>query len=97
MANWLIAHNIPFERQVRVGRFTVDFQIADSHTYVEVNGCYWHGCLFHCRKLETKQVQRSIARDIRLAELCHAHSYTLITIWEHSINADDFSGLATLL
>jgi len=96
VAKWLTSHGIQFESQVRLGRYTIDFLVNGIH-YVEVNGCYWHGCIFHGTDLSSIRVQRRIARDERLTEYCLKHNIPLTVIWEHDINEHNFVVLESLL
>jgi len=95
VADWLYLCNLPNERQVRLSRWHIDFCVNGS--YVEVQGCYWHGCPEHCANLLAKRVQRRIERDKRLTEYCHVCHLQLLTIWEHDIRNNNFENLYALL
>lgn len=94
VAAWLDAQHIPYQRQYKLGRRTVDFWI--SGTVVEVNGCYWHGCS-SCWTADLNDMQRRrIASDKILHTYCQNRDIPIITLWEHDINRDDFSVITAL-
>lgn len=95
VADWLAAHNILFEQQVLLGSFRVaDFKAGD--TYIEVNGCYWHGCPTHFPDPEPRQLRRQ-SRDAGMQTYCRERGLALLVIWEHDVRSGDFSSLASLL
>lgn len=91
---WLQEHKVPYEQQVKVGRFNVDFMVRGI--VVEANGCYWHGCPEHNPPRNATQKRRT-ARDAHLARYCAYHNIQLISIWEHDVDNTDFSTLFALL
>lgn len=94
VADWLSAHGIPYERQVRLSRFWIcDFKVGD--TYIEVHGCFWHGCPIHRPALQPWQKKRR-ANDKGRETYCQRRNIPLLTIWEHDVLADDFSVLSSL-
>ena len=40
--DWLIANNVKFEHQKKIGRYYVDFFITDTKLIIEIDGQYWH-------------------------------------------------------
>ena len=44
-ANALEILGIRYERQKIIGPYRADFFLIDYHLLVEIQGCYWHGCL----------------------------------------------------
>ena len=95
VANWLTKCGIPFEAQVKLGRHRVaDFKVGD--TYIEVHGCYWHGCPLHF-PVPTPQQKRRIARDASLSTYCRKRGIRLLVIWEHDVRDRNFMALAPLL
>lgn len=94
VAAWLDEQGIAYERQVRLWYCVADFKVGG--TYVEVNGCYWHGCEAHCSTLNKYQRKRR-ARDAGLRTYCLKHGMIpLLVIWEHDVRARDFSSLSPL-
>lgn len=94
IAEWLTDQNLKFEEQVKLGRFTIDFLC--NGFYIEAHGCYWHGCIFHCSKLDSITVQRRIDRDTRLHQYCEARNIPLVIIWEHDVVAGNFLALSCI-
>jgi len=95
VAAWMAAHGIRYEPQAVLGRFArLDFRIGDA--YVEVNGCYWHGCPAHCKSLSDRQ-QRRQRKDRAVATYCAKRGIRLFVIWEHDVRAGRFSALYPLL
>lgn len=95
VAGWLDTHHIPYERQHKIGYRTVDFWT--NGIVIEVNGCYWHAC--PCKatvKLNASQ-RRRVTSDKALQTYCRNRDIQVITIWEHDIDRDDFSAIATRL
>lgn len=71
-----------YDAQVRVGKFVSDFIVGD--TIIEVDGDYWHNLP------EAKE------RDPRKDAFYEANGFHVIRIWEHEVNASDFSKLDVL-
>jgi len=94
VAKWLTEKCIAFERQVLLKVYTVDFRIRDA--YLEVQGCYWHGC-HTCNTTITQRQKSRSERDKSLDTYCNKHGIRLLTIWEHDIDRNDFSALTPLL
>lgn len=95
VADWFTAHRLEYEPQVAVGGyFTVDFQVGA--VFVEVNGCYWHGCPCQNETLSPAQRKR-ISQDKGRATYCRNRGITLLTIWEHDIRRGNFTALSSLL
>ncbi len=94
VARWLDDHGITYERQVNLIYRTMDFQVGNA--YIEVQGCYWHGCP-DCFILQTPRQRKIMSRDKAKATYCRRRSIPFYTIWEHDIRADNFSALAPLL
>lgn len=95
VAAWFTKCGLTFEAQVRLGRHrVVDFKVGD--TYVEVHGCYWHGCPTHFPEPTVRQ-RRRIGLDASLVTYCRRRNIPLLVIWEHDVRARDFRALAPLL
>lgn len=70
---------IDYERQVKVGRYVVDF-VIEGRVVVEVQGCFWHSCE------QCGHEDRGIrAWDRRRLAACRAAGYVPVEIWEHEI------------
>ena len=94
VAAWLDAKGIPYERQKRVNYYSIDFVV--SGVFVEINGCYWHGCPCLHRPRTQRQMKKQ-RRDAALAGYCEKRSLPLVVIWEHDIRANDWSKLETII
>ncbi len=70
-----------YEKQRRIENMTVDFYLPQHNLVIEVNGCYWHGCLEHCPK--SPYVDRFEERQQRLNDI----GYDSIRIWEHDLKS----------
>lgn len=95
VARWLDKHKIQYERQSQFHKYYwADFKVGE--VYIEVNGCYWHGCPEHFPNPNSLQKQR-IGRDKRVAGLCKRKGISLLVIWEHDIKKKNFDALKSLL
>lgn len=94
VADWLTEHGIVFERQAIVKHYRVDFQVGSS--FLEVHGCYWHGCS-SCFPTPTTQQKGRRTRDKALITYFRNRNIPYHVIWEHDIRAGDFSALMPLL
>jgi very-short-patch-repair endonuclease len=84
---WLVADELDRRRLLydqfrRIGNFFPDFIVGD--TVVEVDGDYWH---------TLPAVQ---AKDQRKNSFYVQHGFAVVHIWEHEVNAGDFSKLDAL-
>ena len=79
----LLSLGIPFEKQKAVGRYIADFFLPNVGIYMEVDGCYWHGCAEcgYARKVR----QDRVATDKRKDAYFRHHRLTLVRIPEHDI------------
>lgn len=94
VATWLDIHGLSYERQSTLKVYSMDFKI--NNIYVEVQGCYWHGCP-DCSPLYTPRQRKQQAKDRSKATYCRKRGIPLYTIWEHDIDRGDFSALHALL
>lgn len=95
VATWLTEHGVSFDRQVKVRPFyLIDFVVGE--TWIEVNGCYWHGCPIHFPEPTVHQAKRR-TRDKALETFCHNRTIPLIALWECAFQAGDCSVLMPLL
>lgn len=44
-ASRLDSRGVKYTSQYRIGRFAYDFAILPRRILIEVDGCYWHGCV----------------------------------------------------
>jgi hypothetical protein len=50
---------IAYQRQKPIGRSRVDFYLPATNTVIEIQGCYWHGCLYCGFDSELHQKKRT--------------------------------------
>jgi DNA mismatch endonuclease (patch repair protein) len=56
-----------------------------------VDGCFWHGCRWHCRMPSNnrtywqKKIVRNTLRDRATSKLLRKSGWRVIRIWEHSL------------
>lgn len=68
---------LKYEKQKRIGDMIVDFYLPQRNLVIEVDGCWWHGCVEHCPT--SRKPDNFEARRQTLSVL----GYQAIRIWEH--------------
>lgn len=69
-----------------------DFAFRRERLVLFVDGCFWHGCPWHCRMPKSRQsywnpkIARNKARDKTVRALLAAAGWFVHRIWEHSLN-----------
>lgn len=82
-ANALEALGIRYERQKIIGPYRADFFLIDYHLLVEIQGCYWHGCLQCGYDADIhKQFRR---KDVRRRHYLEKKGYHIEEVWEHDL------------
>ena len=71
---------LSYEKQVRVGMMLVDFYLPQQNLVIEVDGCWWHGCL-DCYPGGGAKLDQFEERQKQLSIL----GYSAIRIWEHEL------------
>jgi DNA mismatch endonuclease (patch repair protein) len=72
-----------------------DFVFARQRLAVFVDGCFWHGCRWHCRMPKSRghywkpKIDRNKARDRAVRILLRAAGWRVYRIWEHSLRTPD--------
>jgi DNA mismatch endonuclease (patch repair protein) len=72
-----------------------DFIFPRSRLAVFVDGCFWHGCRWHCRKPKSgtaywePKIARNKARDRRVVAQLRNSKWRVLRIWEHSLKSPD--------
>jgi G:T-mismatch repair DNA endonuclease (very short patch repair protein) len=79
----LEAEQVPFLREKVIGRMHVDI-FLDPSTVIELQGCFWHGCLV-CNRITTKAQQAAIVKDARREYILRKRGYDVVVIWEHDV------------
>jgi DNA mismatch endonuclease, patch repair protein len=68
-----------------------DFVFSKNHLAVFVDGCFWHGCRWHCRMPKTRmeywepKIARNKHRDQEVMRLLRQRGWRVYRIWEHSL------------
>src|ERR1017187_6629158 len=69
-----------------------DFAFRRQRLAVFVDGCFWHGCRWHCRMPKSRgaywkpKIHRNKARDKEVRGLLRARGWRTLRIWEHSLS-----------
>ena len=72
-----------------------DFIFPRQRLAVFVDGCFWHGCRWHCRMPQGNREywQRKIAnnsvRDRRITRLLRLRGWQVLRIWGHALVSPD--------
>src|SRR5258706_5756477 len=70
---------------------TADFVFPRARIAVFVDGCFWHGCRWHCRMPKTRKAfwTAKIAcnrdRDRAVGVLLRKRGWRVLRVWEHSL------------
>jgi DNA mismatch endonuclease (patch repair protein) len=68
-----------------------DFLFSRQRLVVFVDGCFWHGCRWHCRMPKSRgeywapKIARNKARDIESGKKLRKLGWRVYRIWEHSL------------
>src|ERR1017187_8641748 len=68
-----------------------DFVFRRERLAVFVDGCFWHGCRWHCRKPKSRtdfwipKIARNRARDREVSKTLPRLGWRVHRIWEHSL------------
>ncbi len=70
-----------------------DFTFRRARLAVFVDGCFWHGCRWHCRMPSSnrpywqKKITRNSRRDRATNKLLAKAGWRVLRIWEHSLDS----------
>ena len=76
---------------------TPDIVLPGRRVAIFVDGCFWHGCPEHGRKvpwtgpnakLWDEKMHRNAERDLRATSLAQAHGWTVARVWECQVLDD---------
>lgn len=73
-----------------------DFTFPKERVAVFVDGCFWHGCRFHCRMPKTRKgywspkIERNKRRDVKTNRALRQAGWKVHRIWEHSLRTGDY-------
>src|SRR5580692_10774331 len=68
-----------------------DFVFRRARLAVFVDGCFWHGCRWHCRMPKSRtafwnrKIARNKARDRAVRVLLKKRGWRIIRLWEHAL------------
>src|SRR5579859_2693100 len=68
-----------------------DFVFRKQKVAVLVDGCFWHGCRWHCRmpksrrRFWTLKISRNRGRDRKVNSTLRRQGWRVIRIWEHAL------------
>jgi len=72
-----------------------DFIFTKHRLAVFVDGCFWHGCRWHCRMPQDNRqywqakISRNAARDRAITRLLRQRGWCVIRFWQHSLKDSD--------
>jgi DNA mismatch endonuclease (patch repair protein) len=68
-----------------------DFVFHRQRLAVFVDGCFWHGCRWHCRMPKSRgnywmpKIERNKRRDAEVTRSLRRQGWSILRIWEHSL------------
>jgi DNA mismatch endonuclease (patch repair protein) len=68
-----------------------DFVFLRERLAVFVDGCFWHGCRWHCRMPKSRQsywkpkIEHNRVRDKVVTAALRRAGWSVLRIWEHSL------------
>jgi DNA mismatch endonuclease (patch repair protein) len=72
-----------------------DFVFLRPRIAIFVDGCFWHGCRWHCRMPKSRgaywnpKIERNKARDKAVRRQLRQRGWRTLRIWEHSLRNPD--------
>lgn len=70
-----------------------DFVFRHARLAIFVDGCFWHGCRWHCRipqdnrEYWQRKISRNATRDRSTTRLLRRSGWRVLRIWAHSLRA----------
>jgi DNA mismatch endonuclease (patch repair protein) len=68
-----------------------DFTFPNRKVAVLVDGCFWHGCRWHCRVPKSRRgfwtlkISRNKERDRKVNRMLRRQGWRVVRIWEHAL------------
>lgn len=75
------------EAAYRIGRYVLDLALVDARVGIEVDGCYWHGCV-RCGFAGSAVAIHNRKSSDRKEAFLQACGWLVIRVWEHEIHED---------
>jgi DNA mismatch endonuclease (patch repair protein) len=72
-----------------------DFVFRQQHLAIFVDGCFWHGCRWHCRMPQgnreywQNKISRNATRDRATTRLLRQSGWRVLRIWAHSLRSPE--------
>lgn len=72
-----------------------DFVFRNQRLAVFVDGCFWHGCRWHCRMPKSRRdfwepkIARNKVRDQQVGRILRKKGWAVLRFWEHSLAASE--------
>ena len=95
LASLLRSHGIKGWRRHQLLAGKPDFSFQLQRLAVFVDGCFWHGCRWHCRMPEgnkrywREKIGRNRTRDRQTTKALAQGGWRVLRIWEHSLSSGD--------
>ena len=80
-----------------------DFVFPRLKIAVFLDGCFWHGCLSHCRMPSSninywnKKIEKNKIRDKKITKALKMKGWQVIRIWEHEIKSGELGPKLNLI
>jgi len=93
LASILRAHGITGWRRHQPLIGSPDFLFRHKRLAVFVDGCFWHGCRWHCRMPKANRpywknkIARNASRDRAANSLLQKAGWRVVRIWGHSLRS----------
>ena len=77
-----------------------DFVFRGVRLAVFVDGCFWHGCVTHCkypashRAFWRQKLDANVARDRLVSRVLRENGWRVLRIWEHELHSKNSARLA---
>src|SRR5437016_5248488 len=68
-----------------------DFVFRHARLAVLIDGCFWHGCRWHCRMPQdnrnywTRKISRNITRDHATTKALREAGWRVVRLWGHTL------------
>jgi len=95
LAAILRAHGITGWRRHQPLPGRPDFVFQRARLAVFVDGCFWHGCRWHCRMPQDnreywqRKILRNATRDRSTTKLLRQSGWRVLRIWAHSLRSPE--------